>query len=170
MYYVKIIDKNATAVSFPHLEHLNISHKYSKQFSSRSATKLLHANPQLKSLEIMLNNKKDFGPLTKMLDKNTSLTKLQIYGTLKGVDAVDLNRLTKMHPSLIELELSGGLIDVNDAVTFSHGLKSLHSITFLLSHETECDHLVSQLDSQWQHNITPGNITKIVLSQKIKLD
>lgn len=164
---IKSIDGSATAASCPHLEHLSVSFGSSaKQLTSRSITKLLHANPQLKSFEIISGNKKDFGPLTKMLDKNTSLAKLQIEGSLKGVNAVVLNRLTKMHPSLKELILSGVATFVDDAVTFSHELKSLHSLTISLGGPTECAHLVSQLDSQWQHNVSQGKyFTTIVLSQ-----
>lgn len=114
---------------------------------------LLHANPQLKNVRILFDGEKSFDQLLNMLSENPSLLKLELWGNVKGVNAVALKQFSENHPLLEELHMGARGFSVEDAVFLSRELIHLKSLLFRFDDSFKRDQLLIQLDSHWKHTI-----------------
>lgn len=86
----KFVGVENASVFFPKLWRLHVRLvEKPGHFNSKCLTKLLHANPQLKNVEInfFIEPEKDLRQLLSMLSKNSYLSKLAIWGSVNGVNA-----------------------------------------------------------------------------------
>lgn len=82
------------------------------------AGKFLHANPQLKSLDIGLD---PFVPLNSIINGNPLIFKLKISNmrySFRNVTADELNRFASEHPFIVELNLRKYKFTANDVDMF----------------------------------------------------
>lgn len=94
---------------------------------SESVFDLLRANQQLKRVDLGFIDVST-GELLNALKENTSISKLNLYGKFKQVNADDLTRFASEHPLLEELELP--FIEDDQDIMFIRHLESVKRFKF----------------------------------------
>lgn len=151
--YSLSIDKDSTAVSFPHLEDLAMND--CKNFTMTGLLNLLHANRQLKKFQLQVSNQHEpmtMSVLSNMIAENPSITKFWISSRYEiPVTTNELSQFANERSAMIDLDLPRYVISVEDAVQFIRQLHSLKRFSFKLRGRTEYDRLVEQLGNEWKY-------------------
>lgn len=138
-----------SAVSFLHPKDLVISNF----FQNDIAANLLHANPQLHSLELIPNTIIALNDLLDMLSASPSIVMLQVRSKIEDVSEVTWNRFVAEHPLMQELVLLKTQFTADRAIMLVRQLNSLKRFEFRVKNRSECDRLVGLLYNEWQHNV-----------------
>lgn len=162
---------NGTVI-FHQLQHLSIDDQYDRyrDIKKNAAAGLLRANPQLQSIELVVENMRDM-PMTNLLQiikSNAAITKLNVPFRYSGeldvsrpsdqdrnvclVNSAEVEQIVNEHPSLIELYLYQYEITVPDAIKMVQQLSALKKFTFRMSKAWHRHQLEWALDSEW--NVT----------------
>lgn len=108
------IDENAIAVPFPNLKHLYvyINKKTRTDFSNNNIVNLLHANPQLDTLELYFSEFR-LSELLNIINENQSISSVVLDGEITERNEVELNQFRSKHPSIVKLELRNSIYDLD---------------------------------------------------------
>lgn len=152
------IDANAIEIFFPHLEHLTISiDDDSHGLALENATKLLHANKHLESLNIESCLGIMFDNLLCMLNGNSSISKLSVYlnwNSFVEVTTTEMMRFAIEHPLMAELDLLRYRSSFGDIVATISRLKSLKKFICHVKDHSGYDIFRNQIGNEWQSNIS----------------
>lgn len=118
--------------NFPQLEHLYIGFDNQNRFngfSQKNLTMILHSNPQLSSLKILMPTKQgiSFEKFLNMICGSVSLTKLVITTGIKShkVNETEVNRFADVLPALIEIDIRRFRFTSENALFLMSRLNSL---------------------------------------------
>lgn len=120
-------------------------------FTSENAKELLHANPQLQSLNLF-ENSLTMVEIVDMIGINSNILELKISGISKSeikVNAVELNRFANEHPLVEKLDFTSEF-RADDALMFIGQLNALKEFGFQVQDRSECDRLMNRLDGKWK--------------------
>lgn len=108
------IDENAIAVPFPHLKHLYISidDNTRTDFSIENIVNLLHANPQLQTLEMYFRQFR-LNQLLNVMSNSRSITNVVLDGEITERSEIELERFRSEHPSILKLELRNSIYELD---------------------------------------------------------
>lgn len=148
------IDVSTIVVHFPHLKELFIASNQD-ELQNEFARKILHANPQLQSVNFWM----DSMTLDKALDMMNGISALSILdiscGPLVNVDVALVDRLVSEHTLIKELFLPDHLFTVEIAVALISQLNLLERFCLSVRDVSERDRLISQLGNDWKIKLNP---------------
>lgn len=156
---VKMLDHTMT-MPFNHLRDLSINIVDGNcGLSKRMAARLFRFSRQLQHLKIRIfgDDGMALSALLDIIEANRNISKLNV--SMENEMVVlsrHIERLVKEHPSLNELDLTGYLFNVNDALVVLQQLKSLEKFCFQLKNAQIYGDLVAQLEmvqNQWKPSI-----------------
>ena len=156
-----------TAAFYPHLKQLRVFASYVNNTKFFATEKMLQANRQLESFEILSYHKEiTLDKLLNMISGNPLILKLEVIGSKEvNVNAAELNRFIAEHPLIEELYLDKYRLTADDAIMFIRQLKSLKKFKFRVKEQSECDRLLKVLDDKWKKVIRNGSdCTRMELS------
>lgn len=149
------IDYNFSAASLHNLTHLSIKGNerdhfvatHAENFVDKHIGSLLHANPQLESLELT-SCEMSMSKLLDAISGNKSLTKLTVCNELSmgnRMKSAELTRFAADHMNIVELNFRAYRFEIEQAVNVIHSLNSLRSFRFKLNNLIHYDRLLNQL-------------------------
>lgn len=108
------IDENAIAVPFPNLKHLciYINKNTSSDFSNKNIVNLLHANPQLDSLELYFSEFR-LSELLTIINENQLISSVVLDGEITEHNEVELSQFRSQHSSIVKIELRNSIYDLD---------------------------------------------------------
>ena len=134
--------------SFPHLQHLTIQHLSNERLPAQTIKhieSLLHANPQLQSLNLPAHHL----TITNLLDiinRNPKITKLMaVSNSIVQWSTAEVSRFVKERSKMVDLNLQNYVLNVEDAVTIARKLKYLKTFCFQIKDGIEYNRLLVQL-------------------------
>lgn len=156
--YAVSVDK--TCVYFPHLEKftIGVNDKRRDYFSYKNVVDFLHANRQLPMLNIHYPG--DIKPRTifNVNSGNSFISKFSLSWSDTNINMAEIIRFIDDHPTIVKLKLRNLTFKADDAIFLSRQLTSLKYFRFSLKNLVEFDHFLSQLASEWQHEMSYTNI------------
>lgn len=154
-----VVDHDLVEVSFPMLNHLSIDIEpgNTNKFSYKDVGDLLHMNPQIRSLNILVRFQiMKFSTLTNIVRNSPSISRLKVLARFveNGISIAELTKFTISIPSLVELSLPYLRFSVDNIITLIQQFKSLKKISFTFNNYAEYSDLMEKLCNQWQTSIT----------------
>lgn len=152
-------DVNFVGVHVPKMVALRI-HVDEHEFAEKGLKSLVHANRQLGCFHIMSDTQMTLTALLEIISGNSLITKVDMMVDIESdviqpirVNAEELERFAKDHPSIVSLCWSGYQLAANDAIAFISKLGSLNHFHFNVMGRWEYDRLTKHLDKKWNFEL-----------------